>query len=231
MREGLLVTTPAIGYLDAWDAQRALADARRDGRIPDVVWLLEHTPTYTYGRNGTRGDLFLDDDTLAALGATCVATDRGGQMTWHGPGQTTGYAIVDLRPGGAVRRFVEGLVGAMVDAAGACGVPATTGDDAVGVYVAGRKLGSVGIRVSGGVTTHGVAFNRDPSLAWYARMTACGAPDTAATSLAVEGGDTDRGRVEGRLAEALGDRLGLALRPASLEEALGAGERTPAPGR
>lgn len=218
MREALLVRTASIGYEEAWAAQRALADARRDGRIPDVVWLLEHPPTYTYGRNGTRADLFLPDEELERLGASCVATDRGGQMTWHGPGQTTGYVIRDLRPAGAVRRFVEALVGAMGDAARASGVAAEAGDDAMGLYVAGRKLGSVGIRVTGGVTLHGIAFNREPSLAWYARMTACGAPDVAATSLAAEGGDTDRDRVEERLADALAARLGLTLRPAGLDE-------------
>lgn len=213
----LLLTSDRIGYHEAWDRQRTLAERRAVNAIPDVVWLLEHPPVYTFGRHGSREDLFVDDGTLARLGATCVHSDRGGQMTWHGPGQTTGYVIADVRAHGGVRRFVAALVGAMADASGVPG--AAPGDDAMGLYVEGRKLGSVGIRVSGGVSTHGLALNRDPDLVWFARMSACGTPDVAATSIAAEGGDPDRERVETALAAALADRLGLA--PLNAVEAAG----------
>jgi lipoate-protein ligase B len=215
---GLLVRTDRVGYLEAWEAQRRLAAARAAGAIPDVVWLLEHPPTFTAGRHGRRSDLFLGDDALAGIGATFVEVDRGGQMTWHGPGQSVGYAICDLRPGRRVRAFVEGLVGAMRDAAAVAGAGA--GEDAMGLYVDGRKLGSVGIRVSGGITTHGLALNRDPDLEWFRIMTACGAPGVAATSIAAEGGDPDRERVEASLAEGLGERLGLDLETAALDDLL-----------
>jgi lipoate-protein ligase B len=215
----VLVTTDRMDYLEAWDMQRRLVDARHAGRIPDVVWILEHPPTYTYGRNGSRADLFVDDDTLASLGAACVASDRGGQMTWHGPGQSVGYAIVDLRPAGAVRRFVEAMVGAMADTAHDAGVRGATPDhDAMGLYVQGRKLGSVGIRVSGGITSHGLALNRDPDPRWFARMTACGAPDVVATGIAGEGGNADRAAVDEALSRAMGDRLGLRLEKAALSD-------------
>ena len=217
----LLVHTARMDYAQSWDVQRRLADARRAGRIPDVVWLLEHPPVYTVGRHGTRADLFVSDEELAALGAGFHRIDRGGQMTWHGPGQTTGYVIADLRPGRRVRPFVEALVGAMADAAAACGVEgADPGADAMGLYREGRKLGSVGIRVKGWVTSHGIALNRDPDPRWFARMTACGAPDVPATSLAAEGGDPTRERVEAVLADALGRRLARDLRPARLGEVL-----------
>lgn len=203
----LLLTSDRIDYLEAWAHQRALAARRATGEIPDVVWLLEHPPVYTFGRHGRREDLFVDDDTLATLGAMCVHCDRGGQMTWHGPGQTTGYVIADVRAHGGVRRFVQALVAAMADASGIPG--AAHGADAMGLYVEGRKLGSVGIRVNGGIATHGLALNRDPDLTWFARMSACGAPDVPATSIAAEGGDADRQRVESALAAALATRLGL----------------------
>ena len=198
MRPGLLVRSELVGYREAWETQRRLAAARAAGEIPDVLWLLEHPPTYTYGRHGRREDLFLDDAALAAAGAEVVATDRGGQMTWHGPGQSVLYAICDLRPARRVRGFVEAMVEAMREAAGVPG--ATGGDDAMGLYVEGRKLGSVGIRVQSGITTHGLALNRDPDLEWFRAMTACGAPQVAATSIAAEGGDPSRERVEAVLA-------------------------------
>jgi lipoyl(octanoyl) transferase len=215
-RPGLLLRSERVGYREAWEAQRALAGARAAGTIPDVVWLLEHPPVFTAGRHGRREDLFLSDDALADAGAEFVASDRGGQMTWHGPGQSVGYAICDLRPGGRVRAFVEALVAAMGDAAALPG--ATPGEDAMGLYVGGRKIGSVGIRVSGGVTTHGLALNRDPDLEWFRLMTACGAPGVEATSIAAEGGDPRRHRVDDALAGALSERLGLRLEPASLHD-------------
>jgi lipoate-protein ligase B len=206
--------------------QRRLAEARAQGRIPDVVWLLEHDPVYTVGRHGTRADLFLSDEQLATMGAGFHAIDRGGQMTWHGPGQTTGYVILDLRPTARVRTFVDALVGAMADAAAAAGVPGTEPGEATGLYREGRKLGSVGIRVREGVTTHGLALNRDPDMRWYGLMTACGAPGVPATSIAAEGGDPDRDRVEDALAESLAARLGVRLTAASPED-LGMAPRPP----
>ena len=216
MRPALLIRTDRIGYREAWDAQRRLAGARVEGAIPDVVWVLEHPPTFTAGRHGRREDLFLADDALAAAGAAFVEVDRGGQMTWHGPGQSVAYAICDLRPGRRVRAFVEALVGAMADAAAVDG--AAPGADAMGLYAGGRKLGSVGIRVRSGITTHGLALNRDPDLDWFRIMTACGAPGVEATSIAAEGGDPDRARVDAALAESLAERLRLRLEPAELDE-------------
>ena len=217
-RPGLLIRTGRMDYREAWDVQRRLAAARAAAAVPAVVWLLEHPPTFTAGRHGRRADLFIADEALAGIGATFVEVDRGGQMTWHGPGQSVGYAICDLGPGRRVRAFVDALVGAMRDAAALPG--AAPGADAMGLYAGGRKLGSVGIRVSGGITTHGLALNRDPDLEWFRIMTACGAPGVEATSIAAEGGDPDRARVDAALAGALAERLDLALEPAELDDLL-----------
>ena len=210
MRPALLARTERIGYIEAWDEQRRLAGLVRSGDSPAIIWLLEHDPVYTYGRHGTRDDLFITDDELAMLGATCLASDRGGQMTWHGPGQVTGYVIMDLRQGPGVRRFVEALVDAMTDACHACGVPGAESDhERMGTYVQGRKLGSVGIRVAEGVSMHGIGLNVDPDLMWFARMSACGAPDVPATSITAEGGGGSRDQGEQALSSALFTRLGL----------------------
>jgi lipoyl(octanoyl) transferase len=217
--QGMVVRTSRIGYDEAWRVQRELAIARGEGRIPDVIWLLEHPPVYTVGRHGTRADLFLSDDQLAVMGASVHSVDRGGQMTWHGPGQTTAYTILDLRPHRRVRSVVDHLVGAMADACRAGGVRDVTADaKSIGVYRDGRKLGSVGIRVQHGITTHGIGLNRDPDLEWFALMTACGAPGVPSTSILAEGGDPGRERVEATLSESLTERFGLVGLPTSLEE-------------
>jgi lipoyl(octanoyl) transferase len=131
-------------------------------------------------------------------------------MTWHGPGQVTGYVIMDLRQGPGVRRFVEALVDAMTDACHACGVPGAESDhERMGTYVQGRKLGSVGIRVAEGVSMHGIGLNVDPDLMWFTRMSACGAPDVPATSITAEGGGGSRDQGEQALSSALFTRLGL----------------------
>jgi lipoate-protein ligase B len=218
VRPGVLLRTDRIPYRDAWEVQRRLAAARAAGAVPDVLWVLEHPPTYTAGRHGSRDDLHVPDATLVAAGAEFVEVDRGGQMTWHGPGQSVLYGICDLRPGRRVRAFVEAMVLAMRDAAAIPG--AAAGDDAMGLYVRGRKLGSVGIRVKEGITSHGLALNRDPDLDWFGLMTACGAPGVAATSILAEGGDPERGRVDAALADGMAERLGLRLEEASLDDLL-----------
>lgn len=212
---GRLVRTGTIGYRDAWDLQRRLAEVRRDGEGEDLIWLLEHPPVYTTGRHGRRADLYLSDEMLAERGAEFVESDRGGQMTWHGPGQTTGYVIADLRRHG-VRSFVLAQLEAMAEASGLDG--AEVDAQRMGVYVGGRKLGSVGLRVARGVAYHGLALNRDPDLGWFELMSACGAPDVAATSIVNEGGDPARALIESRLAAALAARLDLDLRPGTLAE-------------
>jgi lipoate-protein ligase B len=211
-REALLVRSPQIGYREAWELQLELLRMRAGGSIPDLIWLLEHPPTFTTGRHGSRDDLRMDDLELARRGGTFLQVDRGGQMTWHGPGQTTGYLICDLRPGRRVREFVAALVDAMHDAAGIADAVADHASN--GLYREGRKLGSVGIRVSGGITYHGIGLNRDPDLGWPRAMIGCGAPEVPPTSIAAEGGDPDRERVERDLAESLAARLGLRLRTA-----------------
>ena len=217
MQPALVARTERIGYIAAWDEQRRLAHLVRSGQSPTVIWLLEHEPVYTYGRHGRREDLFITDEVLAGMDATCVPTDRGGQMTWHGPGQTTAYVLHDLRGGRGVRRFVQALVDAMTDTCHACGVPAAESDhDRMGTYVEGLKVGSVGIRVAEGVTMHGIGLNRDPDLEWFRIMSACGAPDVVATSIAAEGGDPDRDVVDDALMTALANRLDLAPAPGGL---------------
>jgi lipoate-protein ligase B len=224
VREAVVLRTDRIGFEEAFAIQRRLARARREGTVPDVLWVLEHDPAYTTGRHGDRGDLFLSDAQLAGMGAAFHRTDRGGNMTWHGPGQSVGYVISDLRGTRRIRDFVTALAEAT---AAASGIPGATIDGAaMGAYVDGRKIGSVGIRVREGISAHGVALNRNPDPAWFAAMTACGAPEVVTTSIAAEGGDAGRRRVEDDLVAARGVRLGLRAHPAALDELLAAQPKT-----
>jgi lipoate-protein ligase B len=215
VREAVVMRTDRIGFAEAFAIQRRLARARREGTLPDVLWVLEHDPVYTTGRHGDRGDLFLSDAQLARMGATFHRTDRG---------QSVAYVISDLRGTRRIRDFVTALAEAT---AAASGIPGATIDaSAMGAYVDGRKIASVGIRVREGISAHGVALNRDPDPAWFATMTACGAPDVVTTSIAAEGGDAGRRRVDDDLVAALGERLGLRAHPAGLDELLAAQPKT-----
>lgn len=223
MRNARVVRTRRIGLVEAWAIQREIAQSRRERDAETVIWMLEHDPIYTTGRHGARSDLWLDDSELEERGARFVRLDRGGQMTWHGPGQTTAYVIGNLREltRGSVRRFVDALVAATADAAVAMGVPNARADlDSHGVYVDGRKIGSVGIRISSGVSLHGLALNREPDLSWLAPMTACGAPGVPATSLLADGARADRALTEAALVDALSQRLDLVCSTTTLDELL-----------
>ncbi len=218
MESVAVLRTDRIDFSESWEIQRSLVAARQAGTIPDVIWLLEHDPVYTTGRHGARTDLFTDDDALAARGASFVLIDRGGLMTWHGPGQSVAYVIHDLHGSRRVRPFVTALAESTADASGIEG--AVADEAAMGAYVEGRKIGSVGIRITGGVSMHGLALNRDPDLTWYQAITACGAPDVMPTSIAAEGGDPARERVDSELVSVLASRLRRAPVETSLEQLL-----------
>jgi lipoate-protein ligase B len=172
-------------YLACWDFQRLLAARRREGEIPDLLLLVEHPPTYTIGRGGHRSHLLVDEATLARLGARCYAVDRGGDITFHGPGQLVAYVILDLgRAERSVRRFVERLERTVIEALGHFGVRGGIDPGRPGVWVGRDKIAAIGIAVRRGVTYHGFALNIDVGLDYFGYMIPCGIPDRGVTSLA-----------------------------------------------
>ncbi len=180
-----LVRLGQVDYLACWELQRALAAARREGSVPDLLLLLEHPPTYTIGRGGHRSNLLIDDATLARIGARCYPVDRGGDITFHGPGQLVSYVIMDLgREQRSVRRFVERLEMTVIEALRCFGVEAAIDPARPGVWVGNDKIAAIGITVSRGVTYHGFALNVDPDLRYFGYMIPCGIPDRGVTSLA-----------------------------------------------
>lgn len=158
--------------------------ARRAGSGPDTLLLLEHAPVVTLGPRTAPGDLLLPEEALRARGVEVVRTDRGGGITWHGPGQLVAYPVLDLRAWGLrprdYLRFLEGLVaGVLAD----LGVEAATVEGRTGLWAGGGKVCALGVRVAGGVSLHGLALNVAPDLAGFDAIVPCGIRDAGVTSL------------------------------------------------
>jgi lipoyl(octanoyl) transferase len=168
----------AVDYQAAWQLQRELADARVAGGR-DTVLLLEHPSVYTAGRRTLPEERPVDDTPV-------VETDRGGKITWHGPGQLVGYPIVGLAEPLDVVNFVRRLEESMIKVCAGLGLEAGRVDGRSGVWVQGRKIGAVGIRVSRAVTLHGFALNCDCDLAAFSPIVPCGISDAGVTSLSAE---------------------------------------------
>src|SRR5919202_4682577 len=184
MQQLWTVRAGTVPYRRAWAWQRALAERRAAGAIPDTVLLLEHPHVYTIGKRGSDADVLADPAWLAAQGAEVVRTDRGGQVTYHGPGQLVGYPIALLDPHPDVWRFVGLVEQALIDVAAAFGLEARgERGDLTGVWVGDAKLAAIGMRVSRGVTTHGFALNCCTDLTRFQAIVPCGMPDKLACSL------------------------------------------------
>jgi lipoic acid synthetase len=176
-----------VTYEEAWDLQRALWEGRMTGRTnDDYLLLLEHPHTYTVGRNGDGSNLTISRETLADIGATMLDVDRGGDITYHGPGQLVGYPIVAVprvEDGfdvvGHVRRIEEVLIATLAD----LGVEAWTESGFTGVWTHPGKVAAIGVRVSRGVSMHGFAINVDPQMEYFSNIVPCGIPDKPVTSV------------------------------------------------
>ena len=175
---GGVLTVERLGtvpYQPTWELQDELADQRRHRRIGDRLLLLEHFPVYTIGRGGNQANLLAGPDRLRELGAEFVRIDRGGDITFHGPGQLVAYPIVELRDPLDLRRYVRSLETAVIETAAAFGVVAGRVEGLTGVWISDRrKLAAIGVRVRRGVTTHGLALNVNTRLGWFDEMIPCG---------------------------------------------------------
>jgi lipoyl(octanoyl) transferase len=176
-----------IPYRQALDLQLRVRERRLLGELPDTLLLLEHPPVYSRGRRARDGELTLGEDFYRARGIEIVDTDRGGRVTYHGPGQLVGYPIMRVHDIGAHLRTMEA---AIVAALAEGGVEARSrcdeGPDYTGVWVEDRKIASIGVHVSRGIATHGFAVNVDNDLEPFSWVIACGLPDVTMTSIARE---------------------------------------------
>ncbi len=177
----------AVSYRRALGIQEQIRARRQAGELPDTLLLLEHFPVYTQGRRSDAEDLPLGKDFYRAKGIDVVSTDRGGRLTYHGPGQLVGYPIMGIDD---VHRYLRTMEDAVIAALGEAGVQARSrhqeGIDYTGVWVEDRKIASIGVHVSRGVTTHGFAINVDNDIEPFSWVIACGLPDVHMTSLAHE---------------------------------------------
>ena len=175
-----------VEYEVALAEQRRLAGECRD-RGKATLLLLEHPPTYTFGVRGRSEHLLLTEASLASLGAAVHRTDRGGDVTFHGPGQLVGYPIVDLRAWGeGPSWYVRSLESVLIETLAAFGIEGRREPGRPGVWAGDGKVAAIGVRVSRGVTTHGFALNVDPDLDYFSHIVPCGLPGIAVTSMARE---------------------------------------------
>jgi lipoate-protein ligase B len=193
-----------VPYGEALALQRHLCERRQREEIPDTLLLLEHPPTFTRGRRSGAAELLHGDGFYRAHGVELLDTDRGGRITYHGPGQLVGYPIMRIADVDAYLRTMEA---ALVSALAREGVRARSrcaeGPDYTGVWVGARKIASIGVHVSRGVTTHGFAINVDNDLEPFEWVIACGLHDVSMTSLARElarGRELDAERFRARVA-------------------------------
>lgn len=173
-----------VEYREAWALQRGLAESRRASLAPDMLLLVEHPPTITLGRRGAPAHILRSPAELEAKGVAVVPIDRGGDVTYHGPGQLVAYPILHLeRWGSDIVRYVRLLEEVGIRTAASFGVDAGRQAGMSGVWVGNDKLMAVGVRVSRWVTTHGLALNVAPDLAEFADIIPCGLKDRGVTSL------------------------------------------------
>jgi lipoyl(octanoyl) transferase len=189
--ELLVARLGVVPYDEALTLQHALRARRQADELPDVLLLLEHPPVYTRGRRSQDGDLPFAPAWYAERGIEVVPVDRGGQLTYHGPGQLVGYPIMRIDDVIAYLRTLEAaLIAALADERIAARARPEDGIEYTGVWVAERKIASIGVHVQRGVTTHGFAVNVENDMRPFEWAVACGLPGVRMTSIADERGET-----------------------------------------
>jgi lipoate-protein ligase B len=178
------------GYEETWGLQKRLVRARQEDRVPDVLLLLEHEPVFTLGRRGRKENMLLGEEALKARGMTLIATERGGDVTYHGPGQLVGYPVVRVPgEGRKVKALVRDFEEVLLRTLTRFGVEGKRDPRNPGVWVGEAKIGSVGIAVQHGVSFHGFSLNANMDLSPFSWIHTCGHRDLSVTSLAERLGD------------------------------------------
>jgi len=186
LKSTLRVVSPGrVRYEDALKLQEDLVEKRRDGRTGDTLVLLEHPHVITMGSSADKANILVDEEERARLGIDLHKTGRGGDVTYHGPGQLVAYPILDLKPNRKdLHRYLRDLETVLIGAAADYGIEAERDEAGTGVWTAAGKLAAIGIRVSSGwITSHGIALNVNTELQYFDTIVPCGISDRAVTSL------------------------------------------------
>ena len=185
-----------MDYVKAWDVQRAIARRREHCSIPDSLILLEHPHTYTLGRRGKIADVLVREATLKQMGVQICYVDRGGQVTYHGPGQLVGYPILDLHNYQiSVSWYMRSLEGVIINCLKQLGIKSARKEDLPGVWVDDNKICAMGVRMSRWVTMHGFALNLAPDMNYFDGMIPCGIFNYGVTSIHDQGININMGRL------------------------------------
>jgi lipoyl(octanoyl) transferase len=193
-----------MAYAEALELQRRLVEERRAGAIDDTLLLVEHPHVITLGvkGDGGRSHVLATPEQLADERIEVFETGRGGDVTYHGPGQIVGYPIIDLRPDRCdVHRYVRDLEEVLIRVAADAGVTATRVPGLTGIWVGSSKLAAIGVRIGRWITSHGFALNLTTDLNYFGLIVPCGIADRAVTSLSQLGASVDRAAVEDRIVE------------------------------
>ena len=215
----LAIPLGLLDYQAAYDLQRRLHAQVVADELPDLLLLLEHPHVYTLGRRGQQSHILASEEALTQLGVETHFTDRGGETTYHGPGQLVGYPIVNLRRwGGGVRKYVETLEQVLIGTLSEFGIAAHSEGKPTGVWVEDAKIAAIGVRVSRSVTMHGFALNVCPDLSFFDHIVPCGMPGARVTSMAQElGQEIAVSDVIPAISQAFGCKFGIDVESSSVD--------------
>jgi lipoate-protein ligase B len=228
MRGAWFVSCGRVAYADAWALQKALLSARQAGAVPDTILFVEHPPVITLGRAARTANVLAAPGLLAARGIDVFQIERGGDVTYHGPGQLVGYPIIDLRAlNDDVVRYVRTLEAALIDALAGWRIVAERLAGFPGVWVKGAKVAAIGVAVKRKITMHGFALNVAPDLSAFDLINPCGLGRPVTSLARLLGRPVALDEVAPRVASALAETLGVRPEPCTLEDLRAALDRYP----
>jgi len=201
-----------VDYRQAWDFQVELSQAVHDDKQPNTLLLLEHPHVYTQGRLSQQEHMLLNKNQLAKRGIDLVETDRGGQITYHGPGQLVAYPVVNLRNWGGPLRYVRTLEQIIIQSLSSFGIVGESVEGLTGVWVGDRKISAIGVKISRGVAHHGFSINVNNDLSYFDHIVPCGITDRRVTSMQQILGDViDASAVRYSVAYHFGQGMGFTM--------------------
>ncbi|MDF2874369.1 MAG: lipB [Sporomusa sp.] len=199
-----------IPYTEAWQLQQEIAAARRSGSGKDTLLLVEHLPVYTLGRSGSKSNIKVSDEVLLTAGLEVIEVDRGGDVTYHGPGQLVGYPILDLRGYQQdLHRYAEMLEEVIIRTLDQYGIKGFRENGLTGVWTASGKIAAIGIGARGWVTMHGFALNVHPDMDYFGLINPCGITNRPVVSMQALGVDVTLDKVSKKMVEQFADIFGV----------------------